>query len=455
MPNIPILSTLDANTAGILNTIRDNASDAYREAVPKAKETTESIRAVGEAINGYEARRNEFINALVNRIAFVLVTSKSYQNPLKVFKRGILEYGETVEEVFVRLCEPHQYDAKLAETEVFKRELPDLKTMFHPLNYKKFYKTTFSNEALRQAFLSPSGVTDLIARIVEQLYTSMQYDEYIMMKYMIYILVKNNSIAVEYGVDPATNANAALAKIKTVSNKFRFMSTNYNCAGVENYTDIADQYLISAADTGATLDVEALAKAFNLSYAEFVGKQIMVDSFKFSQSEITRLNKLLESDPDYDPPVNSIVESIGFMLVDKDWFMIFDNLMESTNIYNPQNLCWNQFLHTWQTFSASPFANACVFSSAAETTGSGATVTINGPASVEKGSSGRYMASFDAKPASGFGVWSVVPDTGDITSTTISDFGIISVGADETATKVRVTFTTAAGASGYKAVTIA
>lgn len=455
MPNIPVLSELNTSTAGILNTIRDNASDAYREAVPTAKETTASIRSVGYAINAYEPRRNEFLNALVNRIAFVLVTSKSYQNPLKVFKRGILEYGETVEEVFVRLCEPHQYDAKLAETEVFKRELPDLKTMFHPLNYKKFYKTTFSNETLRQAFLSPSGVTDLIARIVEQLYTSMQYDEYIMMKYMIYTLVKNNSIAVEYGVDPATNANAALAKIKAVSNKFRFMSTNYNCARVENYTDIADQYLISAADTGATLDVEALAKAFNLSYAEFVGKQIMIDSFKFSQSEIVRLNKLLESDPAYIAPDNAIVDSIGFMLVDKDWFMIFDNLMESTNIYNPQNLCWNQFLHTWKTFSVSPFANACVFSSAAENFGSGVKVSVVGDASVTKGNTSVYAAMFNKDPVSGAGVWSVVQDTGTITSTTISDLGTLNVGKDETATKVRVTFTTNSGASGYKVVTIA
>lgn len=455
MPNIPYASTLDANTAGILNTIRDNASDAYREAVPTANQTTESIRAVGEAINGYEARRNEFLNALVNRIAFVLVTSKSYQNPLRVFKRGILEYGETVEEVFVRLCEPHQYDAEVAETEVFKRELPDLKTMFHPLNYKKFYKTTFSNETLRQAFLSPNGVTDLIARIVEQLYTSMQYDEYIMMKYMIYTLVKNNSVAVEYGVDPATSANAALAKIKAVSNKFRFMSTNYNCAGVENYTDIADQYLISAADTGATLDVEALAKAFNLSYAEFVGKQIMVDSFKFSQSEITRLNKLLEADPDYVAPDNTVVKSIGFMLVDRDWFMIFDNLMESTNIYNPQNLCWNQFLHTWKTFSASPFANACVFSTAADTTGSGATVTVTGAASVAKGKKATYKATFNANPVSGAGVWSVVKETGDIKSTTINDSGVLTVGADETATKVKVTFTSTSGATGNMSVAIA
>ena len=455
MPNIPYASTLDANTAGILNTIRDNASDAYREAVPTAKQTTESIRAVGEAINGYEARRNEFLNALVNRIAFVLVTSKSYQNPLRVFKRGILEYGETVEEVFVRLCEPHQYDAEVAETEVFKRELPDLKTMFHPLNYKKFYKTTFSNETLRQAFLSPNGVTDLIARIVEQLYTSMQYDEYIMMKYMIYTLVKNNSVAVEYGVDPTTGANAALAKIKAVSNKFRFMSTNYNCAGVENYTDIADQYLISAADTGATLDVEALAKAFNLSYAEFVGKQIMVDSFKFSQSEITRLNKLLEADPDYLAPDNSVMNSVGFMLVDRDWFMIFDNLMESTNIYNPQNLCWNQFLHTWKTFSVSPFANACVFSTAADTTASGATVTVTGAASVAKGKSATYKAAFNANPVNGAGVWTVVKETGDIKSTTISYSGVLTVGADETATKVKVTFTTTSGATGNMSVTIA
>ena len=143
------------------------------------------------------------------------------------------------------------------------------------------------------------------------------------------------------------------------------------------------------------------------------------------------------------------------MLVDKDWFMIFDNLMESTNIYNPQNLCWNQFLHTWKTFSVSPFANACVFSSAAETTGSGATVTVTGAASVAKGKSSTYTATLNVNPASGFGVWSVVQDTGAITATTISDTGMLSVGADETATKVRVTFTTASGASGYKAVTIA
>ena len=66
-----------------------------------------------------------------------------------------------------------------------------------------------------------------------------------------------------------------------------------------------------------------------------------------------------------------------------------------------------------------------------------------------------YTATLNVNPASGFGVWSVVQDTGTIKSTTISDTGILSVGADETATKVRVTFTTASGASGYKVVNIA
>ena len=37
------------------------------------------------------------ITALIGR---VLITSKLYSNPWAVFKKGLLEYGETIEEIF-------------------------------------------------------------------------------------------------------------------------------------------------------------------------------------------------------------------------------------------------------------------------------------------------------------------------------------------------------------------
>lgn len=60
----------------------------------------------------YEATQNEFLSALVNRIGRVIITSKSYTNPLRVFKKGILEYGETIEKFL--LISPKQSSLTLA-----------------------------------------------------------------------------------------------------------------------------------------------------------------------------------------------------------------------------------------------------------------------------------------------------------------------------------------------------
>ena len=131
MPTIPKSKALNACSVQILNAIRANASSTYQERIPVA--TRENIREVGNAMMRYQAVQNEFIDALVNRIARVIITSKSYENPLRMFKKGMLEYGETIEEVFVNIAKAHQFDPVVAETEVFKREIPDVNAVFHRL----------------------------------------------------------------------------------------------------------------------------------------------------------------------------------------------------------------------------------------------------------------------------------------------------------------------------------
>ena len=147
----------------ILNAIRNNASLDYQNRVPVA--TRDNLTDIGNKVVNYTATMNEFINALVNRIARVIITSKMYKNPLREFKKGLLEYGETVEEVFVNIAKAHEFDPETAESEVFKREMPDVLAAFHKLNYQNFYKVTISVEQLRQAFLSYQGISDLISRI--------------------------------------------------------------------------------------------------------------------------------------------------------------------------------------------------------------------------------------------------------------------------------------------------
>lgn len=335
MPTKPIISSFKASGIDVLNAIRANASSTYQERIPVA--TQENIRQIGNAMMTYEATQNEFLSALVNRIGRVIITSKSYTNPLRVFKKGILEYGETIEEIFVNIAKAKQFDPSVAEEEVFKREIPDVNAVFHKMNLQNFYKVTVSNEQLRQAFLSSQGINDLIGYIVDSLYTGAEFDEYITMKQLIVDAANNGEMyAVNIPAVSSDNTKTIVSTIKSVSNQLEFMSSTYNSMGVLTHTRKNRQVLIIDAALDAAIDVDVLAYAFNMDKAEFMGRRVLVDNF----GELT---------------------GVVAALVDEDWFMVYDNFIGFTENYNGQGLYWNYFYHVWKTFSTSPFSNAILF----------------------------------------------------------------------------------------------
>ena len=363
MPTIPQTTALNASSVDILNAIRNSASANYRGYVPPANPSQNNVREIGAVIMQYPALQNEFLTALINRIGLVLITSKMYDNPIAMFKRGMLEFGESIEEIFVNIAKPFQFDPAVAESQVFKREIPDVRAAFHFLNYQKFYKVTISNEQLRQAFLSWDGVTDLIAKIVDSMYTGAAYDEFLTMKYLLAKHILNGQMyPVSISAVQAANMKAIAGTVKRISNRIEFPSTDYNLTGVLNHTKKDEQYLIVNSDFDALMDVEVLAAAFNMDKAEFLGHRVMIDSF--GALDTARLDELFTGDPGYTTPTGdqlAALDAVGAVLVDKDWFMIFDNLQNFTEQYNGQGLYWNYWYHVWKTFSVSPFANAVVF----------------------------------------------------------------------------------------------
>lgn len=363
MATIPKVVTLTNSSVDILNAIRNNATQNYRDYVPKATPDADSIRQIGAIIMDYPALQNEFLSALVNRIGRVLITSKMYDNPWSFFKKGLLEFGETVEEIFVNIAKPFQFDSAVAENNVFKREIPDVRAAFHIMNYQKFYKATISNDQLRQAFLSWRGISDLIAKIVDSMYTGANYDEFQTMKYMLARhILDGHMYPVEIPEVTTANMKGIVSAIKGISNKYTFLSTQYNLAGVANYTAKTDQYMLINSTFDATMDVEVLASAFNMDKAEFAGRRVLVDSF--GSLDTARLAELFANDPTYEE-INSdeleALDKIPAVLVDRDWFMIFDNFYNFTEQYNGEGLYWNYWYHVWKTFSVSPFANNALF----------------------------------------------------------------------------------------------
>lgn len=363
MSTVPKIVTLTNSSVDVLNAIRNNASTNYRDYVPIATADADSVRTIGAVIMDYPALQNEFLSALVNRIGRVLITSKMYSNPWAMFKKGLLEFGETIEEIFVNLAKPYQYDPAVAETNVFKREIPDVRAAFHIMNYQKYYKATISNDQLRQAFLSWQGITDLIAKIVDAMYTGANYDEFQVMKYMLARAILDGKMQpTEIAAVNADNMKTIVSTIKGVSNKLTFMSSNYNIAGVATYTAKDEQYMLVNSNFDATMDVEVLAAAFNMDKASFAGHRVLVDSF--GSLDTARLSLLFADDPTYEEIDSGDLEAldaIPAVLVDKNWFMIFDNFQNFTEQYNGEGLYWNYWYHVWKTFSISPFANSTVF----------------------------------------------------------------------------------------------
>lgn len=363
MPTKPKIKTMTNSSIDVLNAIRNSATVNYQNYVPIATADPENIREIGAIIMDMPQLQNEFLSALVNRIGRVILTSKMYSNPWEMFKKGMLEYGETIEEIFVNIAKPFQYDPEVAETDVYKREIPDVRSAFHVMNYQKFYKATIQQEQLRQAFLSADGISQLIAGIVDQMYTAANYDEFLTMKYLLAKKILAGQFhPVNVEALTAANSNAVTTTIKETSNMMVFPSTEYNPAGVFQHTDYNDQYLIVSAKAKAIIDVNTLAAAFNMDKADFMGHVVTIDSF--GSLDIARLNVLFADDPTYTEIGSAELEALAAIpavSVGRDWFMVYDNLMQFTENYNGQGLYWNYFYHVWKIFSSSPFENAVVY----------------------------------------------------------------------------------------------
>ncbi len=359
MPRRIANTTLNASTIDILNVIRQNASLEYQSSVPTVTQA-QDIPKVGEILLGYPALANQFINALVNRIALVRVQSATFNNPYSRLKKGLLAYGESVEEIFTNIANVFVFSEEKAEARELKRYLPDVKAAFHAINWKVLYPVTIEEESLRQAFLSLEGVQDLIARIVDTVYTAAEYDEFLLFKYLI-IKAVNSGKMYPVSVDVSDIKNVGVA-FRGTSNMIRFMSDRYNAARVKNTTPGDRQVIFMDAMFNAQYDVNLLSAAFNMEKADFMGRLHLIDDFTtfdndrwaVIRSESTGLESVTSAE------LAVMADVIG-VFGDEEFFQIYDNLAKFTEKYVAAGLRWNYFYHVWKIVSSSPFANMVVF----------------------------------------------------------------------------------------------
>lgn len=362
-------STLNSTTMDIINVIRQNASYEYQQNVPVVQKETD-IPRVGEVIYGTPAFANQFINALVNRIAIVRVQSANFYNPYAILKKGYIEYGETVEDIFVGIAKAVDFSVEKSAKREFQRTIPDVRSAFHVMNWRVMYPVTIQDEDLKQAFLSIDGVQNLISKIVDSVYTAAEYDEFLLFKYLLIKAISHGRMH-PVSVGEATNLSESAVQFRGQSNLLPFMSTEFNEIGVKTNTPKDRQVIFMDAMFNAKFDVNVLASAFNMEKADFMGRLFLIDNwteFDNERFDVIRAN----SDGIEEVTTNelALLSNVVAVIADENWFQVYDNNNKFTEKYVASGMYWNYFYHVWKTISTSPFANAIVFT----TTGTKITV---------------------------------------------------------------------------------
>lgn len=429
MPNIDYRDVKTNSSVDVLNAIRNSASQNYKDHVPLATPDANTIRSIGNVIMDFPEIQNEFLSALINRIAEVKVTNKYYTNPFAVFKKGKLNFGEVIEDIFIDLAHVKNYSPEKAETTVFQREFPDVKSAFYVMNYQKYYKQTVQPYDLENAFLSINGVSSFIEKIVTTMFTAMEQDEFLTIKYMLAYRIYNGLMK-PYEIPAVNKANMEeiVEAIQTVSDDMTFLKRDYNLVGVNNFALKDDQYLIVSAKFNAKRNVEVLASAFNMDKVEFLGHIKLIDSF--GSLDIERLNELFKGDENYHEFSQAEMEALDAVpcvLVDKDFFQIYDKLTEMRAIENTEGLYRNMTLHAWRIYAISPFANNALFVAG---TPSITKVTVS-PATATLSKGGKIQLS--AKVESTNFAPSGLTWTSNSNKATVTSTGIVTVSADAVA----------------------
>lgn len=346
------------NNATILNKIWLSGTNDFQQRIPEPTQTNikEVVDALFEPMN--RQYYNQFMDALIMRIGDVYVHSQEWRNPLAVFKKSRMTYGNTLQEIIPKWVRAHAYvdDAE----DVFKMARPDVATWYHSVNRRDMYDITINDIELRTAFDSEDGLARLVAGLLNAPMNSDEYDEYRIMLQLIaffeneYGFYKHSLSALPS--DDATGKEF-LKAVRAYAGKLQFPNTIYNSAQIEDVPVFAkptELVLLITPDIQATIDVDTLSAVFQLEKAEMKVRTILVDEFPL--------------------PTNDAVA----LLTTEDFFMCKDTVYETTSMYNPKTLGTNYFLHHWGIYSVSPVVPAILFTVGNGTSNTIVTQTVTG-----------------------------------------------------------------------------
>lgn len=414
--------------ADLVNAARADQSYLYAN-VPEMTDT--NAKQITDILVSNSGLANAFLTSLINRIGMVVISNKRYVNPTAPLKKGKLEYGSTVEEIFTNIARVKNFDPEVAANKVYARENPDVRACYHIMNSQKLAKQTVSEQQLRQAFVSADAMEQLVSGIMMSMYNAHELYDFEAQKELISTAVDKQEVAVSV-IEPVkdqTTANKFIATVKEISELFGFLSEDYNAAHVMTNCPKENQVLLLTPALKANAQVEQLAAAFNVEYRDFLASTTLT----------------------FDNFGRASLKGVKAILCDRQWLQLYDELFEMRETYNNEGLYINYVLHKWSTYGLSPYSNVVVFTDEIPVI---STYAITPTATtVGVGDSVKFSVTVE-----GTGVLtaqSTYALTGAKSAkTTIDQYGYMVVGDDETSKSITVTATSALDSSKTATATV-
>lgn len=342
----------------------------------------ESIQPIGKIIMGNPVYKNAFLNT-INIIGKTVITRNHWENPWRKFTdKGTLSYGQQVRDIIVDIANVYDYNNFANRPHDFlKTEVPNVLQTLYEVNYQKFYKTTTSDEQMSMAF-ETGDLFSLIDEIVNSMFEGMEYDDYLVAKYILARRILDGTVSTKYieNYDSLT-PRQIVSIIKGESNKMTFRNPNYNPAGIRKASSFENQFAILDSGFEATVSTEVLATSYFKDMASMKSNSELSDGFgNFDMARMIEIfgkrdengdiieGEYLDGFVPFTSDEMALLNTIPCVLVDIDFFQnrkygteVGSPSGKATDFFNPQTLKRNHWLHEWGIMSTSPFAPALVF----------------------------------------------------------------------------------------------
>ena len=267
---------------------------------------------------------------MVGKTAKTIIRGVTGDNRLAELHRGMIENGESVEDVVFGLVEGSALVNTVPGTPFSAPEAVPHVYYFKDWNTTQ-YATGLTQRNLRKYLTEGKSVEEVAAIVAGQLAQSAETDDYENIRDMFH----NQAEALNAMVDCSTagivsspeSFKDVIFALKEVVSQMTFTNDKCNAAGIKRRTLADDIVIIMPASLYNKLEVEELAGVFNLSKVELKEKIILTDDTTLA-------------------------------VIDKNAAQVWTRLYEMSEAWDAQQLRMNYFLTVDRIYGLSPLYDA-------------------------------------------------------------------------------------------------